>query len=147
MSMGNNSSGKNNSDKNNDNRSTPSQNIYNAVQPSATVTSNNNTSNVSQKEKDKKAFEEKKKEPEILIDDLCKENIDPFFDDVGIDDDPFMNEQHEIELSDIPGYIEETGYKTSTFRGSKEFICCKLYYGEKEFKKRQKNGLLIWTRA
>eukprot|EP01084_Bolivina_argentea_P069042 125676_1 len=206
MSMGNNSSGKNNSDKNNDNRSTPSQNIYNAVQPLATVTSNNNTSNVSQKEKDKKAFEEKKKEPEIpiskkshmsmgnnssgknnsdknndnhstplatatsnnntsqkekdkkafeekkkepeiLIDDLCKENIDPFFDDVGIDDDPFMNEQHEIELSDIPGYIEETGYKTSTFRGSKEFICCKLYYGEKEFKKRQKNGLLIWTRA
>ena len=58
-----------------------------------------------------------------------------------------MKEQHEVEFSDIPGYPEDTGYKFSSWRGSKDFIACKIYYDEKDFKKKSKQALLVWCRA
>ena len=77
----------------------------------------------------------------IPIDDLCKRDIDPFFDNIGINDDEFMRQQHEIDSSDIAGYPEDTGYDVSSWRGSKEFVCCKMYTSQSN------KALLVWCRA
>ena len=90
-------------------------------------------------------MEEKEKEPVIPIDPLCRMEIDPFFDDIRPDgDDPFMRRQHEIEFSEIAGFPEDAEHSASSWRGSKELICCKIYYDES---RKHKNGLLVWCRA
>mmetsp|Transcript_975 Transcript_975/g.789 ORF Transcript_975/g.789 Transcript_975/m.789 type:complete len:635 (+) Transcript_975:40-1944(+) len=137
MNMGNNT-GSNNA----------SQNIYNATAPLGNSSSAAKALKA-QKEKEKKKYEEmlKKKKPEIPIDELCKKDIDPFYDYIDDEDDEFMKEQHEIEYSDINGYPEDTGYEASSWRGSKQYISCKIYYDEKDFKRKSKTALLVWCRA
>eukprot|EP00486_Rosalina_sp_Unknown_P001407 CAMPEP_0201573936 /NCGR_PEP_ID=MMETSP0190_2-20130828/18060_1 /ASSEMBLY_ACC=CAM_ASM_000263 /TAXON_ID=37353 /ORGANISM="Rosalina sp." /LENGTH=103 /DNA_ID=CAMNT_0048001487 /DNA_START=36 /DNA_END=344 /DNA_ORIENTATION=+ len=101
---------------NNTGSNNASQNIYNATAPLGNSSSAAKALKA-QKEKEKKKYEEmlKKKKPEIPIDELCKKDIDPFYDYIDDEDDEFMKEQHEIEYSDINGYPEDTGYEASSW--------------------------------
>ena len=60
-----------------------------------------------------------------------------------------MKEQHQVDFDDIDGYPEDTGYECvgeEEFRGTKEYICCKIYYNKRDFKKKSKTALLLWCR-
>eukprot|EP00485_Elphidium_margaritaceum_P005946 CAMPEP_0202695310 /NCGR_PEP_ID=MMETSP1385-20130828/8930_1 /ASSEMBLY_ACC=CAM_ASM_000861 /TAXON_ID=933848 /ORGANISM="Elphidium margaritaceum" /LENGTH=657 /DNA_ID=CAMNT_0049351313 /DNA_START=8 /DNA_END=1981 /DNA_ORIENTATION=- len=127
------------------------RNTYNPADPLGRVASQRTS--LTQKELDRKKLEEeeKKKEPEIPIDDLCKKELDPFFKHIDDEHDSFMTKQYEVDFSEINAYpTEDTSdnkYKVASWRGSKEFLAVKIYYDETQFKKKSKTALLVWCRA